>query len=122
MNTREMWINHSVAAFSNIYWYFAIELGFYMSLLVSQFTDVKRKDFWQLFVHHIITISLLMFSYLCNFHRVGSLVLLLHDCADYWLELAKMALYAKLAKLCDPLFIIFTVVWFLTRLLLFPFK
>lgn len=63
-----------------------IELAFYWSLLFSQFIDVKRKDFWQMFIHHIATISLLSFSYIVNFVRVGSLVLVVHDCVDYWLE------------------------------------
>lgn len=63
-----------------------IELAFYWSLVFSQFIDVKRKDFWQMFLHHIATISLLSFSYIVNFVRVGALVLVIHDCADYWLE------------------------------------
>jgi ceramide synthetase len=63
-----------------------IELAFYWSLIFSQFIDVKRKDFWQMFIHHIATISLLSFSYIVNFVRVGTLVLIIHDCGDYWLE------------------------------------
>ena len=63
-----------------------IELAFYWSLVFSQFIDVKRKDFWEMFTHHIATITLLSFSYLVNFVRVGSLVLVVHDCGDYWLE------------------------------------
>jgi sphingoid base N-palmitoyltransferase len=39
-----------------------------------------------MFLHHIATIMLLSFSYIGNFVRVGSLVLVIHDCADYWLE------------------------------------
>jgi len=63
-----------------------IELAFYWSLIFTQFIDVKRKDFWQMFIHHIATITLLSFSYLINFVRVGTLVLVVHDCGDYWLE------------------------------------
>jgi hypothetical protein len=66
-----------------------IELAFYWSLVFSQFIDVKRKDFWQMFIHHIATISLLSFSYIVNFVRVGTLVLVVHDCGDYWLEVKK---------------------------------
>jgi len=63
-----------------------MSLSFYWALAVSQFVDVKRKDFWQMFVHHICTICLLSFSWICNFHRIGTLVLLTHDCGDIFLE------------------------------------
>lgn len=63
-----------------------ISLSFYWSLAISQFRDVKRKDFWQMFVHHIATILLMAFSWVCNLIRVGTLVLLVHDCADIFLE------------------------------------
>jgi hypothetical protein len=75
-----------------------------------------------MFLHHIVTIFLMVFSYICNFVRVGSVILLLHDSADYWLELAKMATYARFKNLCDASFIIFAIVWLITRLILFPFK
>lgn len=51
-----------------------IELGFYISLMFSQFMDVKRKDFWEMFVHHIVTILLLTLSWTCNLTRIGTLV------------------------------------------------
>ena len=106
-----------------IYWYYAVEVGFYLSLIASQFTDVKRKDFWLMFLHHVVTIGLILFSYLCNFVRIGTLVLILHDTTDFWLELAKMGTYApRLQPICDLSFIIFAVSWFVTRLVAFPLK
>ncbi len=72
-----------------------IELAFYWSLVFSQFIDVKRKDFWQMFIHHIATITLLSFSYLVNFVRVGSLVLVVHDAGDYWLEVKQSKEFFK---------------------------
>lgn len=63
-----------------------ISLAFYWSLAVSQFFDVKRKDFWQMFIHHIAAICLMGFSWMCNLHRIGTLVLLTHDCSDIFLE------------------------------------
>ncbi|CAF4673036.1 unnamed protein product, partial [Rotaria sp. Silwood2] len=66
--------NHPLT--DDIFWYYMIELAFYIShYFVSQFIDVKRKDFWQVFLHHIATISLLSFSYIVNFIRIGTLVL-----------------------------------------------
>lgn len=59
---------------NDVWWYYMIELGFYISLTFSQFLDVKRKDFWQMFVHHIVTIMLMAFSWTCNLTRIGTLV------------------------------------------------
>ncbi|GJQ85321.1 hypothetical protein Trydic_g10565 [Trypoxylus dichotomus] len=96
-------------------------LAFYWSLCVSQFFDNKRKDFWQMFVHHIATIILMSFSWICNLIRIGTLVLVTHDCADIFLEAAKMAKYSGYQKICDTIFAIFTVLWIVTRLGVFPF-
>ncbi|XP_069678486.1 ceramide synthase 6 isoform X2 [Periplaneta americana] len=113
-------IKHKQSVTSDCWWYYMISLAFYWSLAVSQFFDVKRKDFWQMFVHHIATISLMAFSWICNLHRIGTLVLVTHDCADIFLESAKMAKYANYQRVCDSLFVIFTVLWIITRLGLFP--
>ncbi|CAF0714312.1 unnamed protein product [Adineta steineri] len=122
-DTRHCWLNYPNHSLTNdVYWYYMMELAFYWSLLFSQFIDVKRKDFWEMFTHHIATISLLSFSYIVNFVRVGALVLVVHDCADYWLECAKMAKYARAQRTCDTMFVIFAVVWFITRLCYYPYK
>ncbi|XP_052247343.1 ceramide synthase 6-like isoform X2 [Dreissena polymorpha] len=107
---------------TSVYWYYMIELGFYLSLMFSQFLDVKRKDFVEMFIHHIATVSLMSFSYIGNFIRTGTLVLLIHDCADFWVEGAKLAKYAKADRLCDVLFAVFAIVWFVTRLVCYPIK
>lgn len=96
------------------------QLAFYWSLAVLQFFDVKRKDFAEMFIHHITTIALLCFSWTCNLTRCGALVLIVHDFADAFLEAAKLFHYAKYAMTCDVIFGIFTVSWVLTRLGLFP--
>ena len=48
-----------------------------------------------MFIHHIATLALLILSWTNHMHRMGSLVLLIHDFADHWLELAKLARYAN---------------------------
>lgn len=70
----------------DVWWYYMVELSFYWSLCISQFFDVKRKDFWEMFIHHVTTIALMAFSWICNLTRVGTLVLVIHDCADIFLE------------------------------------
>lgn len=71
---------------NDVWWYYMVSMAFYWSLSFSQYFDVKRKDFWQMFVHHIATIVLMSFSWVGNLTRIGSLVLLVHDCADIFLE------------------------------------
>jgi hypothetical protein len=105
---------------NDIWWYYMVSMAFYWSLTASQFFDVRRKDFWQMFAHHMITILLIALSWVCNLHRVGSLVLLVHDCADIFLEAAKITKYANYQKVCDIIFAVFTVVWISTRLGLYP--
>ncbi|EZA57715.1 ceramide synthase 6 isoform X2 [Ooceraea biroi] len=106
---------------SDIWWYYMISMSFYWALSFSQFFDVKRKDFWQMFIHHIATISLMCFSWVGNLTRIGSLVLLVHDSADIFLEAAKMAKYASYQKFCDCIFAIFTILWIATRMGVYPF-
>lgn len=70
--------------------------------------------------HHVVTVMLMSFSWTCNFHRVGSLIMSLHDCADIFMEAAKALNYAKIKKLADPVFGTFVISWVVTRLGWFP--
>ena len=42
-----------------------------------------------MFIHHMTTILLMVMSWSTNLTRVGTLVLLIHDCADIFLEVRK---------------------------------
>lgn len=120
---RECWRDYPLQPIETaLFWYYQLELGFYLSLLLCVSVDVKRKDFREQVLHHLATILLLVFSYCSNYLRVGSLVLLLHDASDVILELAKSLNYGTgWRTTCDCLFIIFAVIFILTRLVIFPF-
>ncbi|TRY70008.1 hypothetical protein TCAL_13985 [Tigriopus californicus] len=105
---------------TGIWLYYMIELSFYWSLLISQFFDVQRSDFWEMFAHHIAAILLLSLSWACNLFRVGTLVLWVHDCADVFLESAKMFRYLGKQSISDALFYGFAISWMVTRLGYFP--
>ena len=93
-DTELLWINQPFHHISGLqFWYYAIELGLYLMLLITQFTDVRRKDFIEMFIHHIVTIGLVVGSFLGNQIRIGSLVFMYHDFADIFLELAKLLKY-----------------------------
>uniref|UniRef100_A0A1A7WGI8 Ceramide synthase 5 n=2 Tax=Iconisemion striatum TaxID=60296 RepID=A0A1A7WGI8_9TELE len=86
-DVRQCWHNYPFQPLSpQQYNYYVAELAFYWSLMVSQFTDVKRKDFVIMFVHHLATILLITFSYANNMLRAGTLVMCVHDASDIFLE------------------------------------
>uniref|UniRef100_A0A8C0J9I0 Uncharacterized protein n=1 Tax=Chelonoidis abingdonii TaxID=106734 RepID=A0A8C0J9I0_CHEAB len=107
---------------SSVFWYYMLELSFYSSLVCTLPFDVKRKDLSQQIVHHAATIFLICFSYCANYLRIGTLVMVIHDASDCILEPTKIFNYMKWRRICDGLFIIFSAVFLITRLLIFPYK
>uniref|UniRef100_A0A3Q0SZ18 Ceramide synthase 5 n=1 Tax=Amphilophus citrinellus TaxID=61819 RepID=A0A3Q0SZ18_AMPCI len=121
-DTRQCWHNYPFQPVSpGQYSYYLAELAFYWSLMFSQFIDIKRKDFVIMLVHHLATIILITFSYANNMLRAGTLVMCVHDVSDIFLEAAKLANYAKYQRLCDGLFVVFSISFFISRLVIFPF-
>ncbi|XP_053134631.1 ceramide synthase 2 isoform X2 [Hemicordylus capensis] len=103
------------------YWYYVIELSFYLSLLFRIASDVKRKDFKEQVIHHVATIILISFSWFTNYIRAGTLIMALHDASDYLLESAKMFNYAGWKNTCNNIFIVFAAVFIVTRIIILPF-
>ncbi|KAG5197941.1 hypothetical protein JEQ12_007631 [Ovis aries] len=103
------------------YWYYILEMSFYWSLLFSLGSDIKRKDFLATVIHHLAAVSLMSFSWCANYIRSGTLVMIVHDVADIWLESAKMFSYAGWKQTCNALFFIFSAVFLISRLIIFPF-
>lgn len=107
---------------SDVYWYYLIELSYYVGSSLMHFTDVRKKDFWELFIHHIVTMTLMFIAWVQNIVRISCLVLIVHDIADPFLEATKMASYSGHKKWCSQLFIVFTITWYVGRLFIFPYK
>eukprot|EP00064_Thunnus_orientalis_P014013 superscaffoldBa00002372_g14054 len=79
------------------------------------------NDFKEQIIHHLATLVLLSFSWCVNYIRIGTLVMLIHDASDVLLESAKLFNYAKWEKTCQSLFVLFAIVFMVTRLIIFPF-
>ncbi|KAJ3609741.1 hypothetical protein NHX12_024252 [Muraenolepis orangiensis] len=109
---KEMWNGFpKMPLLTSQYWYYMLELGFYVSLLLSVATDVKRKDFKEQIVHHVATILLISFSWLVNYIRAGTLIMLS----------AKIFNYAGWRRTCNFFFTLFAAVFIVTRLVILPF-
>jgi hypothetical protein len=71
--------------------------------------------------HHIVSVFLIVFSYLARFARVGSVVLAIHDASDVFLEIGKLTKYYGLEIVPSIAFVLFALQWLLLRLIYFPF-
>ncbi|KAL3097175.1 hypothetical protein niasHT_021736 [Heterodera trifolii] len=115
------WPKHHLP--NDVWQYYIIQSGFYLSLLFSLFAfDVRRSDHYEMATHHLATILLLFMSFSINFVRAGTLILLLHDSADVFLELGKLFRYAGWDRAVTIDFCVFMLVWISTRLVYFPLK
>jgi len=108
------------------YWLYMFELGINFHLLFHHFSAIKRSDFLEMFIHHVATIGLILYSYLINFVRVGTVIMIIHDPSDIFLEGGKCVNYLKpqhrwAKPVCDAIFIVFAVFFFVLRLIIFPF-
>jgi ceramide synthetase len=99
-----------------------IECGFYLhSIYATLYMDVKRKDNFVMLLHHVLTMTLITVSYATRYHKIGLLVLFVHDVTDILLEFTKLNVYLKNRdKKYYPIhehvsnvgFAIFTLAWY----------
>ncbi|KAL0478662.1 5 TM domain-containing transmembrane protein, partial [Acrasis kona] len=102
--------------------YYLLGLAFYsQALFAIIFIDEKTKDFKELVIHHVCTILLISISKISSAHRIGSLILLLHDFVDIFLYSAKSANEVNYKGFADFLFVMFAVSFFALRLVFFPY-
>ena len=117
------WPHHEVTpAMQSIY---ALYIGLYVHQLVFLFLDTKTSDFYALLVHHIITLSIVLSSWVVSFTRIGAFTMVLHDVSDVFLELAKCfnyckAKYPRIANGADFFFLVFAISFFWLRLGVYP--
>lgn len=83
--------------------------------------DARRKDFWQMLIHHIVTLILVGLSYKFSYLRVGVLVFFTMDICDVFLEVARSANYLGWDIVSNISFAVLLLAWVTLRLLVFPF-
>lgn len=101
--------------------YYMVSLGYYWCMTITHFFEYRRKDSYQLFVHHLLTILLISFSWAVNFVRIGTLVLIVHECGDIPMLVAKICKLCGFQRGMDGFFLVFLLLWLCTRVGLYPF-
>ena len=54
----------------------------------------------ELIIHHMATLCLMFLSWMINFTRVGTLVMLVHDCVDPIMEVSMLAYMCVCVCVC----------------------
>eukprot|EP00884_Botryococcus_braunii_P017445 jgi/Botrbrau1/4384/Bobra.105_2s0030.1 len=102
--------------------YYTAEMGFYCEALLSLLLwEERRSDFPVMLTHHFVTLTLISLSALWRYIRVGSMVMVLHDPSDVFLEVAKLLNYIGAETPSIICFAGLIVSWLVLRLILLPF-
>ncbi|GAA5829750.1 hypothetical protein JCM5353_002218 [Sporobolomyces roseus] len=116
LNTEHYWKGYPHDALPALTkWYYLVQTAFWIQQIIVLNLEARRKDYAQMFAHHIITTLLVSFSYVLNFTRVGNAILCTMDLCDIFLPLAKLFKYAGARKFSDATFAAFLVSWIVTR-------
>lgn len=95
--------------------YYLISIAFWLHQLVTLNIEERRKDYVQMFIHHIVTCSLVIGSYYYYYNRIGNLILNIMDSVDILLSTAKILKYSSYARACDAMFGLFVIAWVALR-------
>ncbi|KAF9887597.1 sphingosine N-acyltransferase lag1 [Aspergillus nanangensis] len=101
-------------------WYLLVQLSFWVQQIFVVNLEERRKDYYQMFIHHILTSALLSSAYIYGFYNVSNVVLCLMDIVDLLLPTAKILKYFKFESTCTVAFAVFMVVWLISRHILYP--
>lgn len=104
----------------------------YLQAMITVELEHKRKDYVEMQIHHIATVSLVCLSYGAGWNRIGVVIMLLLDPADVPLQAAKVLKYLSDARCrknpnnawkqtADRLFEVFAATFLVTRLVCYPY-
>ena len=91
-----------------------------------KFFEERRKDYFVMMLHHVMTVALVLYSFMGGELACGLVVLVVHDASDVVLDCMKMSNYLKVEDshgyyVTEILFVLNTyVVWPYLRMYYFP--
>lgn len=88
-NFRGLWTNWPTRELDGVFkWYYLVQFAFWLQQMIVVNIEERRKDYAQMFTHHIITSTLIFTSYGYHMHKVGNIILCLMDIADILLPVS----------------------------------
>jgi len=102
-------------------WIYALQLGFYVTELLSLFLHPPPGDFYEALIHHISTVALILGSLYFDRAYFGVFVMLIHEIAEPFIVGGKASHYIHAESISNVFFVSFVVVWILSRCITFPY-
>ena len=76
-----LWIGYPhIPLAGTVKFYYLTQTAFYTHQVLILNAEARRKDHWQMMLHHIITVALMVISYSYYWTRIGCLIMVLMDC------------------------------------------
>lgn len=98
-----------------------IYISLFWSLTLTHFFETRRKDFWPMFIHHLLALTMVHIIWIMNVHRVGAAMIFLHDVSELPAFALKAYTYYKPGSMgCNFLLVIFNILWFVARIYFYP--
>jgi len=120
LNLRALWQDWPIREMDGLSkWYYLVQFAFWLQQIVVVNIEERRKDYAQMFTHHVVTCALIFCSYGYHMSKVGTVLLCLMDLVDIILPAAKLLKYLRFQLACDVMFGVFMVTWFITRHVLY---
>jgi hypothetical protein len=70
-------------------WYLLTQLAFWIQQIFTVNIEERRKDFYHMLSHHVLTSALLSAAYIYRFYNVANVVLSLMDIVDFLLPVSE---------------------------------
>jgi hypothetical protein len=107
---------------TDLRFFYIFQIGFYThSIYAHLLIETRRKDFWQMLIHHVATFMLVSISFTTRFLEIGTLIVALHDFSDILFEIAKLYVYMKNDFMANVWFALWVLSWIVLRLMYYPY-
>lgn len=121
-HTRNCWTGSltSQSVTEDIQTLYLVAAGFHLSEVVLHVAGPKHPDFWEMLLHHTLTCFLVSFSYVLNYTRIGSLVMLLHGATDIFIYFSKAVVDTANVRLIIVSYVSLVAAYAWFRIYVFP--
>jgi very-long-chain ceramide synthase len=63
-------------------WYYLVQFAFWLQQILVVNIEERRKDYAQMFTHHVVTCALMLTSYGYHHYKIGNVILVTMDSVD----------------------------------------